>query len=79
MASGILALLVFVAGFGLKAKVPHVEGWPLWLIGKMGCWLLLALLPSFAYRNHALAGILKLVAMALVVAAVYLVYMKPAF
>lgn len=79
MMSGIFALVVLVAGFGLKAKVPHVEGWPLWLIGKLGCWLLIALLPGVAYRNHALVGLLRMVTIALVALAVYLVYMKPTF
>lgn len=42
--SGILSLLIFVAGMGLIARIgiSHGAGWPLWLKVKVGMWLFLA-------------------------------------
>ena len=38
---GFFSLCVLVGGFGLKARVGMAD-WPVWLIGKIVCWLLLS-------------------------------------
>ena len=48
-----------------------------WLVVKMVCWLGLSALAGIAYRRRELAGMLAWVAMALAVAAVAMVYVKP--
>ena len=46
MLSGIVSLLIFVAGMGLLARLnfSHGEPWPLWVKAKIGLWFLVALL-----------------------------------
>ena len=48
-----------------------------WILAKIACWLVLSILAGFAFRKPGIAGVLKLVAAAVVVTAVYCVYMKP--
>lgn len=45
---GLLAL--FVAGFGLLARLGLVSGWPSWVVIKLILWVILALLFSVAKR-----------------------------
>jgi len=75
MITGIASLLVLVGGFGLQAKL--AVGWPGWLIVKIVCWLGLSALAGIGYRRRGAAGTLALIAIALTVVAVVLVYTKP--
>ncbi|MGH1344765.1 MAG: hypothetical protein ACRBN8_24610 [Nannocystales bacterium] len=39
---GVALLVIFVAGFGLMAKLGMMQsGWPKWIFGKLAVWLLL--------------------------------------
>lgn len=73
--TGTASLLALVAGFGLQAKL--AVGWPGWLFVKIVCWLGLSALAGIGYRRRGAAGTLAIVASALVVVAVVLVYTKP--
>jgi len=68
--------VVLVAGFGLKAKL-GLEGWPGWLIAKIGIWFVLSSMAGMAYRGPRLVGVFRLVTIVLVAGALYLVYAKP--
>ncbi|MEO5960760.1 MAG: hypothetical protein ABIZ49_06820 [Opitutaceae bacterium] len=71
--TGIAAVLALVAGFALVKKTGHnfSDGW---LIVKMVCWLGLAGLAGFGYRRRGAAGILAVIAGALIVVALTMVY-----
>jgi hypothetical protein len=73
--AGIFSLATLVGGFGLVAKLGlDYSGW---VLAKMGCWLALAILGGLGYRMEAVRGLLSLLAMAVVLAAVYFVYFRP--
>ena len=39
---GVALLVIFVAGFGLMARLGMMgNGWPTWIFGKLGVWLVL--------------------------------------
>ena len=38
---GVAMLVVFVAGFGLMARLGIMSGWPVWIYIKMALWLVL--------------------------------------
>jgi hypothetical protein len=40
-AHGIALLVVFVAGFGLMARLGIMSNWPTWIFIKLGLWLIL--------------------------------------
>ena len=46
ISTGIISLVIFVAGMGLVARIgiDHGEGWPKWLMAKLVLWLILAIL-----------------------------------
>ncbi len=75
MITGILALLVIVAGFGLSAKLEY--GFPGWMIAKLVCLIVLAGLSGVAFRKPGAVGVLTALAVVAVGAAVWLVYSKP--
>jgi hypothetical protein len=75
MITGVASLLALVGGFGLQAKL--AVGWPGWFVVKLVCWLGLSALTGIGYRRRGAAGTLALVAVALVLIAVVLVYTKP--
>src|SRR6187399_428996 len=76
MITGIAAVLAFVAGFGLQAKLGYklTSGW---LIVKMLCWFGLSGLAGFGYRKRGAAGTLAAIAVVLILTAVIMVYTKP--
>ncbi len=76
--TGIASLLVLISGFGLISKVyqNHIAAW---MIVKLVCWLGLSALAGIGYRKREKARALRLVALALVFAAVFAVYTKLAF
>lgn len=75
MITGIASLLALVGGFGLQAKLGY--GFPGWLIVKLVCWFGLSGLAGFGYRRRGAAGTLALIAIALAIIAVVMVYAKP--
>lgn len=75
MMSGIMSLIMVVAGFGLISKLEiGLEPW-VWI--KVGCWLVLSAIGGFAYRSKSAIPLLKLIAIACIVTAVYMVYARP--
>lgn len=71
--TGIASLLALVAGFGLQAKLGYklTAGW---LIVKIVCWLGLSALAGIGYRRRGAAGLLGVIAAALIVTALTMVY-----
>lgn len=70
---GLLAMLVAGIGFAHKSGL----GWPNWVIAKIGCWLLLAVLPTLLRRGVLPRAMAVLLALAIGGAAVWLAQMKP--
>jgi hypothetical protein len=75
MVTGVLSLLLIVAGFGLLAKLEL--GFPGWVIVKLVCALVLAALSGLAFRRPGTAGLLQAVAVIVVGVALYMVYFRP--
>lgn len=76
MITGILSLLIIVAGFGL----PPSLGWeemPLWMFLKIIPWLILSSLAGLAYRKPGMRSIWMGIAALCVLAALFLVYTRP--
>lgn len=76
MLTGILSLVMLVAGFGLHAKL-YKGMFPGWVAVKIGCWLGLSALAGIAYRSPGKTGLLAWIAAALVATAIAMVYLKP--
>lgn len=72
--TGIASLLALVAGFGLQAKL--AIGWPGWIFVKMFCWLGLSALAGIGFRRRGAAGTLAVIAIALILVAVVMVYTR---
>jgi len=75
MLTGILSLVVLVAGFGLLAKLGY--GFPGWIVLKLVCWLGISAMAGIAFRAPAKAGLLTAATVVLLVIALYAVYFKP--
>ena len=75
MVTGIASLVVLVAGFGLLAKLG--TGFPGWVVLKLVAWLGMTALAGFAYRKPESGKGLTLIALVLLVLAVYAAYFKP--
>ena len=76
MVTGILSLVVVVAGFGLLSKLGYsfLSGW---VIIKFVAWLGIAAMGGIVFRQPSKAGIFGLIVTVLVGVAVYAVYFKP--
>ncbi len=74
--TGVAALLMIVAGFGLIHKLGYSmsAGW-IWV--KIFCLIGLAALPGMAYRKREKAGLFIVIALVLVLIALAMVYYKP--
>jgi hypothetical protein len=75
MITGIAALLVIVTGFGMLGRL-HL-GFPGWAIVKFMCLVGLASITGIAYRKRSMADFFMLVAFALAITAVAMVYVRP--
>jgi uncharacterized membrane protein SirB2 len=73
--TGILSVLLFVAGMGLLAKGEYENMG--WFAVKILCAIVLAGLTPMAFKRPERAGRLTLVAMVVVAVAVSMVYFKP--
>lgn len=76
MITGIAALLMLASGFAMLSlnKIPFATGW---VIVKLFCWLGLSALAGIAFRRPHLRGMLSLIALVLVLTAVFMVYFRP--
>jgi hypothetical protein len=75
MITGVAALLVIVSGFGMLHRL-HL-GVPGWAIVKLVCLIGLAAVTGFAYRRRAQADMFMMIAFALAITAVAMVYVRP--
>lgn len=71
--TGIASVLAFIAGFGLISKMGHKFSEP-WIIVKLVCWLGLSGLAGMGYRKRNATGALAIIAIALIVLALTMVY-----
>jgi len=76
MITGLAALLMLVAGFAMLTlnKIPFATGW---VIVKFVCWLGLSALAGIVYRRPHLRGMLSVIALVLLLTAVFMVYFRP--
>lgn len=76
---GLGLLVMLVAGFGLMARLEIMgfASWPLWVILKMGIWLVIAVLPVLVKKQVVPSAIGWLVAAALAATAAWLALTKP--
>jgi len=72
---GIGLLLMLVAGIGRAHRLDY--GWPNWLLLKIGCWFVIALLPTLAKRGLLTRSVAVLLAIALGTVAFWLAVAKP--
>jgi uncharacterized membrane protein SirB2 len=72
--TGVASLLALVGGFGLMAKLHPTEYTSLWVIVKIVCWLGLTALAGIVYRRPHLRGKLAATALALILVALFMVY-----
>jgi hypothetical protein len=75
MITGVASLLVLVSGFGMLQRL-HL-GFPSWAIVKGVCWLGLSAIAGIAYRKRAQADLFMMIAFALAITAVAMVYVRP--
>jgi hypothetical protein len=75
MITGIASLVVLVTGFGMLHRL-HL-GFPGWIVVKLVCWLGLSAIAGIAYRKRALADLFMMIAFALAITAVAMVYVRP--
>lgn len=75
MITGVMSLLMVVSGVGLLHKL-HL-GFPAWAIVKLVCWLGLSAVAGIAYKRRAQGDLFMIIAFALAITAVAMVYVKP--
>ena len=75
MITGTAAVLIAVTGFGMLHRL-HL-GFPGWIIVKLVCWLGLSATAGIAYRKRHLADLFMIIAFALAITAVAMVYVRP--
>ncbi len=74
---GLGLVAMAVAGVGFLHKSGVSWPWPGWVLAKIGCWLLLALLPALVKRGIVSRPAAVLLVLAVGGAAVWLVQFKP--
>lgn len=75
MATGILSLVMLVAGFGLVSK--YSTGFAGWVIVKLVCWLGLSAVSGIAFKRPEAIGTLTKIATVLILVALTMVYLRP--
>ena len=73
---GIGLVLLFVAGFGMLAKL-GIRSFPLWVVGKIVVWLVLGAAVAVLYRKPHLSKVMWIVIPLLVGVATVLAVTKP--
>lgn len=76
MMTGIASLLILITGFGLIAKMGYSMT-QLWIGLKIVVWLALSAIAGIAYRRRQIVKLLTVIASALLLVALYAVYVKP--
>ncbi len=75
---GVAMLVIFVAGFGLMAKIGIMGGaWPAWIYGKLALWLVVGAAVALARRRPDLARRWYVLLPLLGGVGAYLAYVKP--
>ena len=72
---GLGLLVVVVAGIGRAHKLEY--GWPAWMLLKIGCWLVIAVLPALARRGKIPPTVAVVLAVLLGFAAIWIAVNKP--
>ncbi len=72
---GLGLLVMLVAGIGQAHELGY--GWPPWLLLKIGCWVIIAVLPTLSKRGVLRAAMTLLSALLLGGAAIWLAVQKP--
>ena len=75
MITGVTSLLMLVSGIGLLHKLQL--GFPGWAIVKLVCWLGVSAVAGIAYKRRVQADVIMVIAFALAIVAVTMVYLKP--
>ena len=71
---GVGLLVMIVAGIGRAHKLDY--GWPAWLIAKIGCWVVIAALPTMVRRGVLPRFLAVLLAVGLGCTAAWLAWSK---
>lgn len=75
MATGILSLVMLIAGFGLVSK--YQTGFAGWVIVKIACWLGLSAVSGIAFKRPEAVGNLTKITTVLILVALTMVYYRP--
>ena len=75
--TGILSLLMLIAGFGMVSVLK--TGLPAWIWIKAVCWLVLSGMAGMAYRKPEASSTWKVITMATVIIAIATVYLRHSF
>ena len=75
MITGVATVLILVTGVGMLHRL-HL-GFPGWAAVKLVCWLGLSAMVGFAYRRRAQADLFMIIAFALAITAVAMVFVRP--
>ncbi|MES2692055.1 MAG: hypothetical protein V4773_01190 [Verrucomicrobiota bacterium] len=73
MITGIASVLALVAGFALVTKLGH-KFTDFWVVVKIVCWVGLSGLAGMGYKKRGAVGVLQVVAVALILIALTMVY-----
>ena len=78
---GLSSLFIFIAGFGLIAKLNIPWPWPWWIYAKLILWLFLSLSPfiirkAYSIKSKKLYGLLLLILMLILLLPVFIVRLK---
>jgi len=76
---GLGLLLIFIAGFGLMARLGFISGWPSWVYVKIVVWTILGGISPLILRKRQWAKALWVLIIGLGVVAGYSATKKPSF
>ena len=79
---GLIMFFIFLAGFGLIAKLKIPSPWPFWIYGKLLIWLLIGAFPFFikkassSFHKTKFYPLILLILLILFLSALFLVKLK---